>query len=90
MKTGTTLFFYCLYKNVKTISLSFLKRRKNKKRHKTIVKMYKKVNLKRGIGGKMMLILVLALSLLLVKYFLFFDAIVEESKELNKIEAESF
>ncbi len=38
----------------------------------------------------MMLILVLALSLLLVKYFLFLDAVIEESKELNKIEAESF
>lgn len=37
-----------------------------------------------------MLIFVILLSLLLVKYFLFFDAIVEESKELNKIEAESF
>lgn len=38
----------------------------------------------------MMLILVVALSLLLVKYFLFLDAVVEESKELNKIEAENF
>ena len=37
-----------------------------------------------------MLILIIALSLLLVKYFLFFDAVIEESKELNKIEAESF
>lgn len=37
-----------------------------------------------------MLIFVILLSLLLVKYFLCFDAIVEESKELNKIEAESF
>ena len=37
-----------------------------------------------------MLIFVILLSLLLVKYFLFFDAIVEESKKLNKIEAESF
>ena len=37
-----------------------------------------------------MLILVIALSVLLVKYFLFLDAVVEESKELNKIEAESF
>lgn len=37
-----------------------------------------------------MLIFVILLSLLLVKYFLFFDAIIEESKELNKIEAESF
>ena len=70
--------------------MSFLKRRKNKKRHKTIVKMYKKVNLKRGIGGKIMLIFVILLSLLLVKYFLFFDTLVEESKKLNEIEAESF
>ena len=38
----------------------------------------------------MMLIFVILLSLLLVKYFLFFDAIVEESKKLNEIEAESF
>jgi len=37
-----------------------------------------------------MLILIIALSLLLVKYFLFLDAVIEESKELNKIEAESF
>ena len=37
-----------------------------------------------------MLILVIALSVLLVKYFLFLDAVVEESKELNKIETESF
>ena len=37
-----------------------------------------------------MLIFVILLSLLLVKYFLFFDAVVEESKELNKIEAENF
>ncbi len=39
---------------------------------------------------KFMLILVIALSVLLVKYFLFLDAVVEESKELNKIETESF
>ncbi len=37
-----------------------------------------------------MLIFVILLSLLLVKYFLFFDAIVEESKKLNEIEVESF
>lgn len=33
-----------------------------------------------------MLILIMALGLLLVKYFLLFDAIVKESKELNEIE----
>jgi len=38
----------------------------------------------------MMLILVLALSLLLVKYFLFLDNLIEESKKLNEIEADSF
>ena len=70
--------------------MSFLKRRKNKKRHKTIIKMYKKVNLKRGQGGKMMLILVIALSLLLVKYFLFLDNLIKESKKLNEIEVDSF
>lgn len=36
-----------------------------------------------------MLILVIALSLLLVKYFLFFDTVVEESKKLNTIEIEA-
>lgn len=35
-----------------------------------------------------MLIFVIALSLLLVKYFLFLDALVEESKRLNTIELE--
>lgn len=72
MKTGTTLFFYCLYKNVKTISLSFLKRRKNKKRHKTIVKMYKKVNLKRGIGGKIYVNLCYSFKLVTSEVFLIF------------------
>lgn len=38
-----------------------------------------------------MLMFVAFLSVLLVKYFLFFDAVVEESKKLNdEIEAESF
>ena len=37
-----------------------------------------------------MLILVLALSLLLVKYFLSLDNLIEESKKLNEIEADSF
>ena len=36
-----------------------------------------------------MLVLVITLSLLLVKYFLFFDTVVEESKKLNKIEIEA-
>ncbi len=36
-----------------------------------------------------MLILVITLSLLLVKYFLFFDTVVEESKKLNTIEIEA-
>ena len=37
-----------------------------------------------------MLIFVAFLSVLLVKYFLFFDSLVEESKKLNEIEVESF
>jgi len=36
-----------------------------------------------------MLVLVITLSLLLVKYFLFFDTVVEESKKLNTIEIEA-
>ena len=36
-----------------------------------------------------MLILIMALSLLLVKYFLFLDVLVEESKKLNEIEIEA-
>ena len=36
-----------------------------------------------------MLVLVISLSLLLVKYFLFFDTVVEESKKLNTIEIEA-
>lgn len=36
-----------------------------------------------------MLILIMALSLLLVKYFLFLDVLVEESKKLNTIEIEA-
>lgn len=38
----------------------------------------------------MLMLFVAFLSLLLVKYFLFFDALVEESKELNKVEIERF
>lgn len=37
-----------------------------------------------------MLIFAMILSLLLVKYFLFFDVIVEESKRLNEIKNERF
>ena len=37
-----------------------------------------------------MRVLVMILSLLLVKYFLFFDVLVEESKKLNEIEIERF
>ena len=37
-----------------------------------------------------MLIFVILLSLLLVKYFLFLDNLIKESKKLNEIEADSF
>ena len=37
-----------------------------------------------------MLMFVAFLSVLLVKYFLFFDSLVKESKKLNEIEAENF
>ena len=36
----------------------------------------------------MMLMFVAFLSVLLVKYFLLFDSLVEESKKLNEIESE--
>lgn len=36
-----------------------------------------------------MLMFVAFLSLLLVKYFLFFDDLVEESKKLNEVEIEA-
>ena len=36
-----------------------------------------------------MLVFVIFSSLLLVKYFLFFDALVEESKKLNEVEIEA-
>lgn len=37
----------------------------------------------------MLMFFVAFLSLLLVKYFLFFDALVEESKKLNEVEIEA-
>lgn len=37
----------------------------------------------------MLMLFVAFLSLLLVKYFLFFDALVEESKKLNEVEIEA-
>lgn len=37
----------------------------------------------------MLMLFVAFLSLSLVKYFLFFDALVEESKKLNEVEIEA-